>query len=99
MGVYSCAERFAWRIIDEKVVILDTGSGDYYTLNETASAAWESLMGGCTAEETAQRLMTVFDVDAARAASDVSDLVASFERDGFLAPRGSSVGSGENVQP
>lgn len=81
---YECSDRFAWRIVDGKVVILDTASGDYYTLNETATVVWESLLEGRNLDETTEKLMAVFEVDPAEARADIQALIDSFFRDGFL---------------
>ncbi len=90
MSRYECAKKFAWRTIDEKVVILDTTSGDYFTLNETASVVWGVLMDGHGSAEAVDRLGSMFDVDSVCAANDAANLIASFTQDGFLVSGGSS---------
>lgn len=63
-------------------VLLDLDSKFYFTLNETAIFVWKQLgdRGGLTRAELAERLSRHFDVDRARAASDlepVLELLAS----------------------
>ena len=50
-------EKIVWRKKKELLVILDTDSGHYFTLNETAQDLWMShIVGGKTLEEAAAEI-------------------------------------------
>jgi hypothetical protein len=58
-------------------VLLDLDSKFYFTLNETAIFVWKQLgdQSGLTRAEMAERLSQHFDVDRARAASDLGPVL------------------------
>jgi hypothetical protein len=43
MNMWKSKEHVVWRVKGELLVVLDTVSGHYYTLNETAVALWRGL--------------------------------------------------------
>ncbi len=66
-------------------VVLNLETKFYHTLNSTAVALWKALQQGlCTDQELARLLASEFEVDEARALSDVEVALREFEREGLL---------------
>lgn len=52
-------------------VLLDVGTGKYYSLNIVGSAVWSGLRQGHTIEEIAGNLMTRFNLPSEKIRTDV----------------------------
>ena len=66
-------------------VVLNLETKFYHTLNPTAVALWKALQQGArTNAELAAKLVSEFEVDEARALTDVTGALSEFEREGFL---------------
>jgi hypothetical protein len=81
---YACASRYAWRTYKNEVVILDTVSGDYFLLNETASLIWEGLLSQQGPQEICQRMVQKYKVTEEKALQDLKQLIQRLGGDGFL---------------
>lgn len=84
MERYMCSDRYAWRKLESEVVILDTISGNYFLLNETASLVWEELNSQNEPREIGLKLAQEYDVPEEKARQDVEKLIQGFMTDGFL---------------
>ena len=74
-----------WKRLDtDRSVMLDMNSGNYYTLNDTATAVWELLGGRMPVDEVVSQVTRMFDVDYHKASQDVNELVCFFTEKGFL---------------
>lgn len=63
--------RFALVPVDREAVLLDSQTGDIFTLNQTAARIWEEHLQGESALSVANRLSTSFMIPAAQALVDV----------------------------
>lgn len=81
---YVCADKFAWRKLDNEVVILDTTSGSYYLLNETAGRIWELLIEKLSLEKICLNLIHEYDITKEKALDDIKKIINSFKKDGFI---------------
>lgn len=81
---YICPEKYAWRKMENEVVILDVPSGDFFVLNETASIIWEALMTQEEPEEISQRITEEFTIPANLALQEINEVLHRFKKDGFL---------------
>ena len=80
-----------WKKLDsDRSVMLDLNSGNYYTLNMTATAMWELLGCGYSASDAARRIAVLFTVEQAQAESDLQELAGIFIEKGFLKKADSS---------
>ena len=61
---------------DYGTTLLDEDSGEYFTLNPTASLALRTLLDGGTLEQAAEALTAEYAVDIGTAGQDVADLLA-----------------------
>lgn len=67
-----------WSEVDNEVIVLDTSSGDFYSLNETATEVWKALEAKDPVETIAAHLSAKYGIDLARATEDVTALAAEF---------------------
>ena len=58
-----------------EVVLLQTGTGDYYSMNETASLIWGMLERHLMLDEIGRELATRFDLSFAEAREHIDQLV------------------------
>lgn len=49
--IYIVSENISWKKLEDSVVIVNTDSGMYYTLNATASLIWISIMDNMPVED------------------------------------------------
>ena len=82
---YTLKNEFVWKEIGQQVVILQFESGAYWTLNETASVIWKSLLNGMSVDQIADTVASTFDIDAESARNDVLELVKNCEERKILA--------------
>jgi hypothetical protein len=70
---------------DGSGVLLNLGSGLYYTLNRAGVVVWRALGDGeCDVSTIAQRLCASFEVDAAEAECEASRLLGELRKDGLV---------------
>ena len=62
----------SWREVDGEVILLDLETSDYSGVNPSGTVLWSLLAEGTTQGALEQALVERFDVDAPRAAADVS---------------------------
>jgi Coenzyme PQQ synthesis protein D (PqqD) len=72
---------------DDGITLLDTDSGQYWTLNPTAALALRTLLDGGTAAQAVQALTVEYTVDADTAARDVEALVGELHAAGLVQER------------
>lgn len=70
---------------DGSGVLLNLGSGLYYTLNRAGVVVWQALAEGeCDMLELGRRLCASFEVDAAEAEREAARLLGELRRDGLV---------------
>ncbi len=67
-----------WSEVDNEVIVLDTSSGDFYSLNGTATEVWKGLESNDSVETIAAHLSAKYGIDLPAAAADVSALAEEF---------------------
>jgi hypothetical protein len=73
-----------WREIDGEIVALEVESSTYLASNRTGAAIWQRLVDGATADQLAGELVTLWNIDRARARSDVDLFLGELEARGVL---------------
>ena len=68
--------------LDDEVVLLDTRSGTYFSIDGVGTCIWESLREGATEEQIVHRILREYDVAPDIAQADVAEFL------GMLAERG-----------
>ena len=70
------AEAVDWREVEGQVVALDRAGSVYLAINQSGAVLWPAIVEGATRARLVQILLDTFDVDPARAATDVDSFVA-----------------------
>jgi|SRR2546430_77522 len=65
------SERFAWRMIEDEVVLVDRDEEEVLRLNPIATEIWQALDGSRSIAEIIDRVHQSFDVDRKTAEKDV----------------------------
>jgi Coenzyme PQQ synthesis protein D (PqqD) len=77
-------EGVQWREIDGEVVALEGGTSTYVVANRSGALLWQALARGSSRPELVARLVETYDIDAARAESDVESFLAELTARGLL---------------
>ncbi len=73
------------RPVGEETVLLDLESGMYFGLDGVGKRIWESVGNGLTLGEIAAVIVSEFEVDDAKAQSDVFEFAGDLLQRGLLA--------------
>jgi hypothetical protein len=73
-----------WRTVDDEVIVLDTRTWSYVSVNDTGGVLWDSLVAGATVGELAAKLSAAFGIDEATARADAGNFVDALDRHGLL---------------
>ena len=71
--------------LDDELVLYEPNAGATYVLNPTAAFIWSLCDGDRTAQEVAEELADAYGIDERQAVTDVTTLLDTLERAGFLA--------------
>jgi hypothetical protein len=72
--------------VGDEAILLDLGSGIYYSLNAAGAPIWTALVGGRCQTEIVDALVADFDVTPAVAARDVESFIARLVELGLVRP-------------
>ena len=67
-----------WSELDDEIIVLDTSSGDFYSLNKTATEVWKALERQTPVEDIAVGLVVKYGITPAQATADVLELTQEF---------------------
>lgn len=70
--------------VGDEAILLDLGSGIYYSLNAVGAPIWTGLTGGKCHAEIVDTLVAEFDVTPAVAARDVESFIAQLVEMGLV---------------
>jgi hypothetical protein len=74
-GYFKRNDKVAWRVLEDKCILLHLNSGIYYTLNEAGKFIWESFDGKKQLTEIHREMVDRYDVDKETAKSDILEVV------------------------
>ena len=69
----NAAEHITWKNLSSGYVLLNLDSGEYYALNETASAIWKGFIEQQSNGDIANTLCKDFDCDLEQSNQDILD--------------------------
>ena len=72
------------RLVDDETVLLDLKSGMYFGLDGVGKLIWESISEGKNLGETAAMIAAEYEVEEARAQSDVIEFASDLVDRGLL---------------
>ena len=76
--------RAAWRVYDDRAVIITPEDSRLHTLNEVGTVVWAAADGRTAMTDIVTRVCREFDVTTERAAADVDAFVADLVGRGLL---------------
>lgn len=77
-------EDIIWKAVDDEILLLDTASAYYFSLNETGSEIWKLLNDGKDADEIADVLCERYDADRSTICSDIAELLRELQSQNIL---------------
>ena len=86
MVTYHIPEHVVFTTVAEECVLLNTKSGEYYSLNPVGTRLFELLKSGSHREEVLQAMLADYEVGEAELAADLDKLVNELESSGLLSP-------------
>lgn len=87
---FRLADNVSWKKMDDLVIVVDIGTGAYYSLNKTASNIWENIVSGKSHEEIKESLADIFDVEAVAAEAlqtDITGCIDEWLANGLIAQK------------
>jgi hypothetical protein len=72
------------RLVGDETVLLDMSSGIYFGLDGVGQRIWESIAEGKTVGQTAASIAGEYDIEHARAETDVIEFVGELLERGLL---------------
>ena len=84
MKTYRLNQRYSWKKLAAGCIVLDLEKGSYFTLNETASAIWDGVMGGKEGAAIAESLTDDYAISLKQAQADVSQTIGMLVQEGVL---------------
>jgi hypothetical protein len=78
-----------WRRVDDEIVILNTKSSRYLSLNRTGALLWPLVHAGADEASLVTALVDRYGLDPQRAADDVAVFVSELAAHGILEPEDS----------
>jgi hypothetical protein len=71
-SLYRIRTDLAWRDVQDEVVVLETDSGQYFTINNTGRQLWYQLSEAISADALVAHLRSEYDLEQHIAQSDVA---------------------------
>jgi hypothetical protein len=72
--------------LDETSVLVHIPTNRIFELNETGTRVWEMIGESLNRDQIVRRLADEFDVEEARAAGEVNELLTRLRNEGLLSP-------------
>lgn len=73
-------KNISWKQLDDRVVAVDTSTGDYYTFNEVASTIWVAVCNNKPIDEIVAQIVEEYDItDSARVRKDIDEQLANWK--------------------
>lgn len=73
-----------WKKMGDEVVLLNPETGKYFGLNRVGSSFWSLVDGEVTVDQIIDRMLGEYNVERARIAADILELIGSLEARGLL---------------
>jgi hypothetical protein len=81
---YKISERVSWKEMNGFAVVVDTVTGEYYSLNRPACLIWQGLAEGKDPQAIGKQLSTEYEVDETQARQDIRACIAEWLGYGIL---------------
>jgi hypothetical protein len=74
-SVYKIKSNISWKLLNDKVVAVNTDDGNYYTFNYTSSLIWQWVDQTKTEEEIVQLLQAKFPENSNSIPQDTREII------------------------
>jgi len=81
---YANDSEVAAKVMDGEAILINLGTGIYYSLDDVASSVWSSIEQGATTEQVAAQVCAQFDCSSERALADVPEFLATLHAEGLI---------------
>lgn len=78
------AEHVTWKNLDMGIVLLDLNTGNYYTLNETASLICQNIIEGNELNRIVDSIIEEYDCDEETGRADVQNQILYFKKENLI---------------
>jgi PqqD family protein of HPr-rel-A system len=78
-------DRFSETTVDDEIVVMNLGNGDFFSLKDSAKDIWEHIDGARSREVLIADLAQDYGIDAERIAAEVDAFLARLCEAGLLA--------------
>ena len=73
-------ENVSWKQLGDRIVAVDTTTGDYYTLNEVASSIWRGVSDNKSTDDIVALILEEYDnTDAEAVRRDIEAQIAQWK--------------------
>jgi hypothetical protein len=73
-----------WSVVDGEAVLLDTASGNYFSMNPIATDLWERLQQGASVDQVVAMVADKYRVGEATVRGDLEEFIGELRRSGIL---------------
>ena len=77
-------DKVSWKELDGLIVVVDTESGAYYSLNKTASEMWKELVDGKAKEAVVKILEEKYNVPGTELQNDLDGCIAEWRKQNLI---------------
>ena len=79
-------DNISWKQLGDRVVAVDTNSGDYFTFNDVASTIWLAIIENKTIDEIVALIIDDYDIsDAEKVRQDIDNQLAQWKEMNLMA--------------
>ena len=72
-----------WRVVGKEALLLDTISGNYFSLDPVATAIWVRMTSGEPPEQIAEGIAAIYSITVERARGDIDELITEMRDAGI----------------
>ena len=77
-------ERIAWRVVDGEAVILNLGTGSYYSLDKIGTRMWQLISEKRACEEAIGLIVSEYEAEKETIADDFLELISELKKEGLI---------------
>jgi hypothetical protein len=81
--IYANDNEVASKVMDGEAILINLGTGIYYSLDDVASCIWSAIETGSTVEQIAEQVCAHFDASSGDVFADVSEFTALLQAEGL----------------
>lgn len=73
-------DNISWKQLGDRVVAVDTNTGDYYTFNDVASSIWVAVANNMSVDDMVTHILEEYDItDDVKVRQDIDTQIAQWK--------------------